>query len=71
MSTDGEVEQPVQPGTVEGVEVPQPQVAMPVDDEAHQPPRPKHVEATTDEDVQSARLTQTSLRRVLLPQMCR
>jgi hypothetical protein len=48
--TASEAEQPVPPGTVENVEVPQPQVAMPVDNEAHQP------KATANEDVQSGRV---------------
>ena len=55
MSTDGEVEQPVQPGTVEGVEVPQPQVAATEAGEAHQPSGLEPIETTTDEDVRSTR----------------
>ena len=43
----------MQPGTAESVEVPQPQVAVPVGDEAHQPPRPEPTEATTKEEVWS------------------
>ena len=35
MSANGEAEQPVHLDTIESLEVPQPQVAVPVDDEAH------------------------------------
>ena len=54
-SAVGEAEQPVQPGTMERVEVPQPQVAAPIGDEAHQPPGLEPVEATSDEGVHSTR----------------
>ena len=45
----------MQLGTTEGVEVPQPQVAATKAGEAHQPLGLKPVEATTGEDVRSAR----------------
>ena len=50
-SADGEAEQPIQPSTAEGVEVPQPQVAATEAGEAHQPPGPEPVESTSDEGV--------------------
>ena len=50
------MEQLAQPSTVEGVEVPQPQVAVPVHDEAPQPLGPEPMEATTNEDVRSVRV---------------
>ena len=43
-------------GTAEGVEVPQPQVAVTEASEAHQPPGLEPAEAATDEDVRSTRV---------------
>jgi hypothetical protein len=40
---------------MEDVEAPQPQVAMPVDVEVHQPQGPEPMEATTNKDVMSGR----------------
>jgi len=45
----------VQSGTIEVVDVVQPQVAVPIHDEAHQPLGSEPVEATTYEAVRSAR----------------
>ena len=40
---------------MERVEVPQPQVAAPIGDEAHPPPEPEPVGATSEEGLQSTR----------------
>ena len=45
----------MQLGFVERVEVPQPQVAAPVGDEAHLSPEPEPTGATSEEGVQSTR----------------
>ena len=54
-SADGEAEQLVQSGTIEVVDVVQPQVAVPIHDEAHQPSGSEPTDATTDEVVRSTR----------------
>ena len=70
-SADGEAEQLVQSGTIEVVDVVQPQVAVPIHDEAHQPLGSEPVEAILMKLCEVRGLTQAPLCRVLLPQMCR
>ena len=54
-SADGEADQPAQPGTIEGVKAPQPQVTATEEGKAHHLLGPEPVEATTNEDVRSVR----------------
>lgn len=46
MFAEGEVKKPTQLGTTKSMEVPQPQVVVPVGNEAHQPPGLEPIEAT-------------------------